>query len=161
MHISKWQRWDVSVPSSLFVDEEASGTCWYRAQAWLPVLYFIAAESLSTMSLKRAIYLAYSFLSSFQEFVIWGRIHTCSKTFSSFVSWKSLVPPRKRPFFFFFFFKASKPKKQKICSVLWRPQSWRQGPVTETSSSQCLGASISPQPFSGGLCFGFLVMCLA
>lgn len=102
MHTSKWQRWNVSVPSSLFVDEEASGTCWYGAQAWLPGLYFTAAECLSTMSLKRAIYLAYSFLSSFQEFVIWGRIHTCSKTFSSFVSWKSLVPPRKRPVFFFF-----------------------------------------------------------
>ena len=113
MHISKWQRWDVSVPSSLFVDEEASGTCWYRAQAWLPVLYFIAAESLSTMSLKRAIYLAYSFLSSFQEFVIWGRIHTCSKTFSSFVSWKSLVPPRKRPVFFFFFLKHLNLKSKK------------------------------------------------
>ena len=159
MHTSKWHRWNISVPSSLLVDEEALGTCWYTAQAWLPVLYFTAAESLSTIRLKRDIYLAYSLLSSFQEFVIWGRIHTCSKTFSSFVSWKRLVPPGKRPAFFFFKHLNLKSKKSAVSSGDLRADVRAQ--LQRPAHLSAWEHLFLPQPFGGGLCFGFLIMCLA
>lgn len=117
------------------------------------------AESLSTIRLKRDIYLAYSLLSSFQEFVIWGRIHTCSKTFSSFVSWKRLVPPGKRPAFFFFKHLNLKSKKSAVSSGDLRADVRAQ--LQRPAHLSAWEHLFLPQPFGGGLCFGFLIMCLA